>query len=53
MMHGQQKVKFTNEPLNLFFVDLGSAENKKEINDIKSLQNKIIQIEPPRVKRIS
>jgi hypothetical protein len=32
----------TKEPLNLFFVDLEPAENKKEINNIKALQNKII-----------
>jgi len=33
----------------LFFVDLEPAENNKEIYNIKALQNKIIQIEPPRV----
>jgi hypothetical protein len=35
----------------LFFVDLELAENKKEIYNIKALQNKFIQIEPPRVKK--
>jgi hypothetical protein len=29
------------ELLNLFFVDLEPAENKKEIHNIKALQNKI------------
>ena len=41
----------TKEPLNLFFVDLETAENKKEIYNIKILQNKIIQTEPPSVKK--
>jgi hypothetical protein len=41
----------TKEPLLLFFVDLEPAENNKEIYNIKALQNKIIQIEPPRVKK--
>jgi len=43
--------KTTKEPLNLFFVDLEPAENNKDIYNIKALQNKIIQIEPPRVNR--
>jgi 3-methyladenine DNA glycosylase AlkC len=41
--------KTTKEPLNLFFVDLETAKNNKEIYNIKSLQNKIIRTEPPRV----
>jgi hypothetical protein len=41
----------TKEQLNLFFVDLEPAENNKETYNIKTLQNKIIQIEPPRVKK--
>ena len=36
------------ELLILFFLDLEPAENKKEIYNIKALQNKIIQIESPR-----
>jgi len=43
--------KTAKEPFNLFFVDLEPAENKKEIYNIKALQNKIIQIELPRVKK--
>jgi hypothetical protein len=35
----------------LFFVDLEPAENNKEIYNIKALQNKIIQVQPPRVKK--
>jgi len=35
----------------LFCVDLEPAENKKEIYNIKALQNKIIQIEHPRVNK--
>jgi len=37
--------------LNLFFVDLEPAGNNKNIYDIMALQNKIIQIEPPRVNK--
>jgi hypothetical protein len=33
----------TKEPLNLFFVDVETAENKKDIYNIKTLQSKIIQ----------
>ena len=43
--------KNTEEPLNLLFVDLEPAENNKEIYNIKALQNKIIQTEPPRVNK--
>jgi len=39
----------TKQPLNMFFVDLEPAENNKEIDKIKALQNKIIKREPPRV----
>jgi hypothetical protein len=41
----------TNEPLNLFFVDLESADNNKDIYNITVLQNKIIYIEPPTVNK--
>jgi len=41
----------TKQPLNLFFVVLESAENKMEIYSTKALQNKIIQIELPRVNK--
>ena len=44
--HGTNK-----KPLNLFFVDLEPAKNNKEIHNIKALQNKIIQTEPPRVNK--
>jgi hypothetical protein len=43
--------RITKEPLNLFFVDLEPAENNKDIFNITVLQNKIIQIEPPRLKK--
>jgi hypothetical protein len=43
--------RITKEPLNLFFIDLEPAENNKEIYKITALQNKIIQIEPPRAKK--
>jgi len=36
----------TKEPLKLFSVDLETAENNKEIYNIKALQNKIIQTQP-------
>jgi len=35
----------------LFFVVLEPAESSKEIYNIKALQNKIIQIQPPRVNK--
>jgi len=35
----------------LFFVDLQPAESNKEIYNIKALQNKIIQLKPPRVNK--
>jgi hypothetical protein len=37
----------TIEPLNLFFIDFEPSDNSKEVCKIKSLQNKIIEIEPP------
>jgi hypothetical protein len=43
--------RITKEPLNLFFVDLDPAENNKEVYKITALQNKIVQIEPPRAKK--
>ena len=41
----------TNEPLNLFLVDLEPAEDKKEIYNIKVLQNKIVKTETHRVNK--
>jgi hypothetical protein len=41
------KHRQTKELLNLFYVDLEPAENNKEVHKIGSLQNKIIEIEPP------
>ena len=43
--------RITKEPLNLLFVDLDPAENNKEIYKITALQNKIVQIDPPRAKK--
>ena len=43
--------RITKEPLNLFFIDLEPAENNKEVYNITALQNKIIQIEPPRARK--
>jgi hypothetical protein len=43
--------KTIKKPLSLFFVDSEPAKNNKEIYNIKALQNKIIQIEPPRVNK--
>jgi hypothetical protein len=37
----------TKEPLNLFFVSLEPENNNKKAYKIRSLQNKIIEIEPP------
>ena len=45
--------RIAKEPLNLFFIDLEPSENNKEVYNITALQNKIIQIEPPRAKRIT
>ena len=36
------------EPLNTFFIDLEPAKNNKDIYEVKAIQNKLIQIEPPR-----
>lgn len=41
----------TKEPLNLFFVDLEPAQNNKDIYKITGLQNRVVQIEPPRTQR--
>jgi PAX-interacting protein 1 len=43
--------RITNEPLNLFFVDVETTGNNKDIHNITALQNKIIQIERPRVNK--
>jgi hypothetical protein len=40
--------RFTRHPLNLFFVNLEPAANNKNIFKVTALQNKIIQVEPPR-----
>jgi hypothetical protein len=41
----------TKEPLNLFFVELEPADNNKEVYNITVLQNKIMNIEPPRANK--
>jgi hypothetical protein len=41
------KHRQTKEPMNLFFVDLEPAENNEKGYKIRSLQNNIIEIEPP------
>jgi len=41
----------TRDPLNLFFVDLEPAANNKDIYKVTALQNKIMQVEPPRTNR--
>jgi len=43
--------RITEEPLNLFFIDLEPATNNKEIDKITAIQNKIIHIEPPRTNK--
>ena len=43
--------RLTEEPLNMFFVDLDPASNNKEVYNIKGLKNKIIEIEPPRTTK--
>jgi hypothetical protein len=40
--------RLTKEPINLFFVDLEPATNNKDIYKIVKIQNKAIEIEPPR-----
>lgn len=35
-------------PLNIFFVDLYSEDNNRDIYKITDLENKVIQFEPPR-----
>jgi len=41
----------TRDPLNLFFVDLEPAANNEEMYKVTALQNKIIQVEPPRTNK--
>ena len=43
--------RITRDPLNLFFIDLEPAANNKEIYKVTALQNKIIQVEPPRTNK--
>jgi len=43
--------RLTKEPLNLFFVDLETANDNKDIYNITAIQNKIIHIEPPRTNK--
>ena len=40
--------RITKDPLNLFFVDLEPSGNNKDIYNITTLQNSVIQIEAPR-----
>lgn len=42
------KDRRTKEPLNMFFVDLEPAPTNKDVYKIIALQNKIVEIEPPR-----
>jgi hypothetical protein len=48
-INAQQRI--SKQSLNLFFVDLERAEHNKTIYNIKELQNKITQTEPPRVNK--
>jgi len=41
----------TKEPLNLFFVDLETADNNKDIYKIRQVLNSIVQIEPPKINK--
>jgi hypothetical protein len=41
------KHRLTTEPLNIFYIDIEPAANNKDFYAIKSIQNKIIQFEPP------
>ena len=41
----------TKEPVNLFFEDLETVENKKEMYSTRALQNKIQQMEPLQGKK--
>lgn len=43
--------RITKEPLNLFFVDLEPAANNKDIYNLRGLQNRVIEIEPPRTTK--
>lgn len=40
--------RVTKNPLPMFFVDLDPQDNNKEIFDIRSFDNAIIQVEPPK-----
>jgi arsenate reductase-like glutaredoxin family protein len=42
------KQRQTKEPLNLFFVDVESADNNKDVYNIRKVLNSTAQIEPPR-----
>lgn len=42
------KSRVTKEPLNLFFVDLEPSDNNKEIYKVRGIQNRVVQIEPPK-----
>lgn len=41
--------RISKEPLNLFFADIEPAENNKQIYNVRTLQNRIVQIEPPHI----
>lgn len=38
----------TKEPLPMFFVDLDPCENNKDVYDIRSIENAVVSIEPPK-----
>lgn len=46
IMNGRSRT--SKEPLNIFFVDLEPANNNKDIYKLTNLQNRAIQIEPPK-----
>jgi hypothetical protein len=45
--------KATEEPLNLFSLDLDPAHNNKKIYEITGLQNRIVKIEPSHSNKIN
>lgn len=45
------KSRITKEPLNIFFVDLEPADNNRDIYKLSNLQNRAIQIEPPKTTK--
>lgn len=45
------KHSITKNPLSMFYIDLKSKENNKEIYSLKTIGNNIVQFEPPRSKR--